>query len=161
MAKRIQLTYKGETVYPRTLTDAIVDAATSKRLPVVLKELDRRAKGWTIASDPSLENTFNLLDADGFSRGSVTIPKVSALESGFYDPDTKSIVLTFEEESGIEPLRISVNAFVTAQTIGEGLELDKDGKLRIKVADDGHLRLVKGAIALDTTGIAFFEDANI
>ena len=77
MAKIINLTLEGVQVYPQTITDAIADIDSKKKLSTILKELkSEQAKRYNLVRDEKNSLVYHLIDGDGGNADNVEIDKV-------------------------------------------------------------------------------------
>ena len=82
MAKIINLTLEGVQVYPQTITDAIADIDSKKKLSTILKELkSEQAKKYSLVRDEEDALTYHLIDGDGGNCGTISIPQDTFLDS--------------------------------------------------------------------------------
>ena len=93
MAKIINLTLEGVQVYPQTITDAIADIDSKKKLSTILKELkSEQAKKYKLLRDAAKPLTYHLFDGDGVDCGTIDIPQDTFLDSVTLENDALKIM---------------------------------------------------------------------
>lgn len=75
----------------------------------------------------------SLLGIDGAVINSVNLPKSDLLKSASYDAATNELVLVFSTEEGDNEIRISLASLVDTYTAGNGVEINEQKVISIKV----------------------------
>ena len=159
MAKIINLTLEGVQVYPQTITDAIADIDSKKKLSTILKELkSEQAKKYNLVRDGKDALTYHLVDGDGGNCGTISIPQDTFLDSVTLEND--ALKFTFNTASNKESVTVDISKFIDTYKAGDGISLNNkifsvkvvENKF-VKVTADG-IKIVEGDIANGTEGIA-------
>ena len=91
----------------------------------------------------------SLIGKDSQQLSEVTIPLASGIKEGFYDSDTRDIVLVVEKQGGEESeVRFSVDDLVDIYTSGDGIYVDENRKVNIKINEDS-----KEILSADAQGL--------
>ena len=160
MAKIINLTLEGVQVYPQTITDAIADIDSKKKLSTILKELkSEQAKKYTLVRDGENALTYHLIDGNGGKCGTINIPQDTFLNSVSVTEDNE-LEFIFNTESGKESVKCDISKFIDTYEAGNGISLNNkifsvkvvENKF-VKVTADG-IKIVEGDIANGVEGIA-------
>ena len=159
MAKIINLTLEGVQVYPQTITDAIADIDSKKKLSTILKELkSEQAKKYKLVRDAAKPLTYHLFDGDGVDCGSIDIPQDTFLDSVTLENDALKFI--FNTKSGKESVTVDISKYIDTYEAGNGISLNNkifsvkvvENKF-VKVTADG-IKIVEGDIANGVEGIA-------
>ena len=159
MAKIINLTLEGVQVYPQTITDAIADIDSKKKLSTILKELkSEQAKKYNLVRDTEDALTYHLIDGDGGNCGTISIPQDTFLDSVTIEND--ALKFTFNTASGKESVTVDISKYIDTYEAGNGISLsNKIFSVKVvpnkfvKVTENG-IEVVEGNIANGTEGIA-------
>ena len=160
MAKIINLTLEGVQVYPQTITDAIADIDSKKKLSTILKELkSEQAKKYSLVADKENALTYHLVDGDGVSCGTINIPQDTFLNSVSVTKDNE-LEFIFNTESGKESVKCDISKFIDTYEAGDGISLSNK-KFSVKVVENKFVKvtangieIVEGDITTGTEGIA-------
>lgn len=109
--------------------------------------------------DPNDPRTWNLLDYKNVAHGSFTVPPDVYITRGTYDNETKSLIFSYNDESGKQEVSCSLESF-TESLVGAGLELNQDGRMSIKLAQDNHKALTVSTEGLRLDGTHFAASEN-
>lgn len=133
MAKLITLNLGGVPVYPNTVTDAIADVASRKRLSDIIAELQNRPAGdsYSIVKDSESDLVYRLMKNGTEVAGEINIAADTFLDSAFMDGD--ELILTFNTQSNKSDVRVDLSKYIDAYYAGNGLNLDANKKFSIKV----------------------------
>ena len=136
MAKLITLNLGGVPVYPNTVTDAIADVASRKRLSDIIAELQSKPAGdsYSIVKDSESDLVYRLMKNGTEVAGEINIAADTFLDSAFMDGD--ELVLTFNTQSNKSDVRVDLSKYIDAYYAGNGLNLDANKKFSIKVVGD-------------------------
>ena len=160
MAKIINLTLEGVQVYPQTITDAIADIDSKKKLSTILKELkSEQAKKYSLVQDAAKPLTYHLFDGDDVDCGTIDIPQDTFLDS-VRVTENNELEFTFNTASNKESVTVDISKFIDTYKAGDGISLNNkifsvkvvENKF-VKVTADG-IKIVEGNIANDVEGIA-------
>ena len=160
MAKIINLTLEGVQVYPQTITDAIADIDSKKKLSTILKELkSEQAKRYNLVRDGEDALTYHLIDGDGGDCGTINIPQDTFLNSVSVTEDNE-LEFIFNTESGKESVKCDISKFIDTYEAGNGISLSNK-KFSVKVVENKFVKvtergveIVEGNIANGVEGIA-------
>lgn len=149
MAKLITLNLGGVPVYPNTVTDAIADVASRKRLSDIIAELQSKPAGdsYSIVKDSESDLVYRLMKNGTEVAGEINIAADTFLDSAFMDGD--ELVLTFNTQSNKSDVRVDLSKYIDAYYAGNGLNLDANKKFSIKVLGD-YLSLNEDGLAVVT-----------
>ena len=159
MAKIINLTLEGVQVYPQTITDAIADIDSKKKLSTILKELkSEQAKKYNLVRDEENSLVYHLIDGDGGNCGTISIPQDTFLDSVTLENDALKFI--FNTASGKESVTVDISKYVDIYEAGNGISLNNkifsvkvvENKF-VKVTANG-IEVVEGNIANGVEGIA-------
>ena len=161
MAKIINLTLEGVQVYPQTITDAIADIDSKKKLSTILKELkSEQAKKYSLVRDEVKALTYQLVDGDGVSCGTINIPQDTFLNSVSVTEDNE-LEFIFNTASGKESVKCDISKFIDTYEAGDGISLSSNKKFSVKVVENKFVKVtangievVEGDIAQGIEGIA-------
>lgn len=133
MAKLITLNLGGVPVYPNTVTDAIADVASRKRLSDIIAELQSKPAGdsYSIIKDSESDLVYRLMKNGTEVAGEINIAADTFLDNAFMDGD--ELVLTFNTQSNKSDVRVDLSKYIDAYYAGNGLNLDANKKFSIKV----------------------------
>lgn len=133
MAKLITLNLGGVPVYPNTVTDAIADVASRKRLSDIIAELQSKPAGdsYSIVKDSESDLIYRLMKNGTEVAGEINIAVDTFLDSAAMDGD--ELVLTFNTQSNKSDVRVDLSKYIDAYHAGNGLNLDANKKFSIKV----------------------------
>lgn len=133
MAKLITLNLGGVPVYPNTVTDAIADVASRKRLSDIIAELQSKPAGdsYSIVKDSESDLIYRLMKNGTEVAGEINIAVDTFLDSAAMDGD--ELVLTFNTQSNKSDVRVDLSKYIDAYYAGNGLNLDANKKFSIKV----------------------------
>lgn len=159
MAKIINLTLEGVQVYPQTITDAIADIDSKKKLSTILKELkSEQAKKYSLVRDEEDALTYHLFDGDGVDCGTINIPQDTFLDSVTLENDALKFI--FNTASGKESVTVDVSKYINIYEAGDGISLTNK-KFSVKVVENKFVKVtengvevVEGNIANGVEGIA-------
>lgn len=159
MAKIINLTLEGVQVYPQTITDAIADIDSKKKLSTILKELkSEQAKKYNLVRDEEDALTYHLFDGDGVDCGTINIPQDTFLDSVTLENDALKFI--FNTASGKESVTVDVSKYINIYEAGDGISLSNK-KFSVKVVENKFVKvtangieIVEGNIANGVEGIA-------
>ena len=160
MAKIINLTLEGVQVYPQTITDAIADIDSKKKLSTILKELkSEQAKKYSLVRDAAKPLTYHLFDGDGVDCGTIDIPQDTFLDS-VRVTENNELEFIFNTDSGKESVKCDISKFIDTYKAGDGISLSNkifsvkvvENKF-VKVTANG-IEVVEGDIANGVEGIA-------
>ena len=160
MAKIINLTLEGVQVYPQTITDAIADIDSKKKLSTILKELkSEQAKKYRLVRDAAKPLTYHLFDGDGVDCGTIDIPQDTFLDS-VRVTENNELEFIFNTDSGKESVKCDISKFIDTYKAGDGISLSNkifsvkvvENKF-VKVTANG-IEVVEGDIANGVEGIA-------
>lgn len=135
MAKIVKVTLDNETAYPVTITDAVYDLNQNKLLSEVIASLIKDAQGWNIAANSENPLVYELKNAAGEVKGTVTTVQETYLDNVSFDSEEYVLTLTFNTSSGKADIPISLASLKDVYTNGNGLSLE-DNKLSIKIHSD-------------------------
>ena len=160
MAKIINLTLEGVQVYPQTITDAIADIDSKKKLSTILKELkSEQAKRYSLVADEEDALTYHLIDGDGGDCGTINIPQDTFLDS-VRVTENNELEFTFNTASNKESVTVDISKYIDTYEAGNGLSLsNKKFSVKVvankfvKVTENG-IEIVEGDIARGVEGIA-------
>ena len=160
MAKIINLTLEGVQVYPQTITDAIADIDSKKKLSTILKELkSEQAKKYTLVRDGENALTYHLVDGDGGNCGTINIPQDTFLDS-VRVTENNELEFTFNTASKKETVTVDISKFIDTYEAGDGISLSNK-KFSVKVVENKFVKVtangvevVEGNIANGVEGIA-------
>ena len=160
MAKIINLTLEGVQVYPQTITDAIADIDSKKKLSTILKELkSEQAKRYSLVRDAAKPLIYHLVDGDGVDCGTINIPQDTFLNSVSVTDDNE-LEFIFNTESGKESVKCDISKFIDTYEAGNGISLSNK-KFSVKVVENKFVKvtergveIVEGNIANGVEGIA-------
>ena len=160
MAKIINLTLEGVQVYPQTITDAIADIDSKKKLSTILKELkSEQAKKYNLVRDTEDALTYHLVDGDGGNCGTISIPQDTFLDS-VRVTENNELEFTFNTASNKESVTVDISKYIDTYEAGNGLSLNNK-KFSVKVVPNKFVRvtengveIVEGDIAQGIEGIA-------
>lgn len=160
MAKIINLTLEGVQVYPQTITDAIADIDSKKKLSTILKELkSEQSKKYNLVRDTADVLTYHLIDGDGGNCGTINIPQDTFLDSVSVTEDNE-LEFIFNTESGKESVKCDISKFIDTYEAGNGISLSNK-KFSVKVVENKFVKVtergvevVEGNIANGVEGIA-------
>ena len=163
MAKIINLTLEGVQVYPQTITDAIADIDSKKKLSTILKELkSEQAKKYTLVRDGDSALTYHLIDGDGGNCGTINIPQDTFLNSVSVTKDNE-LEFIFNTESGKESVKCDISKFIDTYEAGDGISLSNK-KFSVKVVENKFVKVTKNGIEVVegniTTGTEGIADAK-
>lgn len=166
MAKLITLNLGGVPVYPNTVTDAIADVASRKRLSDIIAELQSKPAGdsYSIVKDSESDLIYRLMKNGTEVAGEINIAADTFLDSAFMDGD--ELVLTFNTQSNKSDVRVDLSKYIDAYYAGNGLNLDSNKKFSIKVVgnylsvnEDG-LAVVTGTVDEGADKLAVASDVK-
>lgn len=166
MAKLITLNLGGVPVYPNTVTDAIADVASRKRLSDIIAELQSKPAGdsYSIVKDSESDLVYRLMKNGTEVAGEINIAADTFLDSAFMDGD--ELVLTFNTQSNKSDVRVDLSKYIDAYYAGNGLNLDANKKFSIKVVgnylsvnEDG-LAVVTGTVDEGADKLAVASDVK-
>lgn len=166
MAKLITLNLGGVPVYPNTVTDAIADVASRKRLSDIIAELQSKPAGdsYSIVKDSESDLIYRLMKNGTEVAGEINIAADTFLDSAFMDGD--ELVLTFNTQSNKSDVRVDLSKYINAYYAGNGLNLDANKKFSIKVVgnylsvnEDG-LAVVTGTVDEGADKLAVASDVK-
>lgn len=160
MAKIINLTLEGVQVYPQTITDAIADIDSKKKLSTILKELkSEQAKKYSLFRDTENALTYHLVDGDGVDCGTINIPQDTFLDSVRVTKNNE-LEFTFNTASNKESVTVDISKFIDTYEAGNGISLSNK-KFSVKVVENKFVKVtergvevVEGNIANGVEGIA-------
>ena len=114
MAKLITLNLGGIPVYPNTVTDAIADVASRKRLSDIIAELQSKPAGdsYSIVKDSESDLVYRLMKNGTEVAGEINIAADTFLDSAFMDGD--ELVLTFNTQSNKSDVRVDLSKYIDA-----------------------------------------------
>lgn len=161
MAKIINLTLEGVQVYPQTITDAIADIDSKKKLSTILKELkSEQAKKYSLVADEEKALTYHLVDGDGVSCGTINIPQDTFLDSVSVT-ENDELEFVFNTASGKETIKCDISKYIDTYEAGAGISLSSNKKFSVKVVENKFVKvtangieIVEGDIARGVEGIA-------
>ena len=161
MAKIINLTLEGVQVYPQTITDAIADIDSKKKLSTILKELkSEQAKKYSLVADEEKALTYHLVDGDGVSCGTINIPQDTFLDSVSVT-ENDELEFVFNTASGKETIKCDISKYIDTYEAGNGISLSSNKKFSVKVVENKFVKVtengvevVEGNITTGTEGIA-------
>lgn len=91
----------------------------------------------------------SLIGKDSQQLSEVTIPLASGIKEGYYDSVTRDIVLVVSKQGGEESeVRFSVDDLVDIYTSGDGIYVDENRKVNIKINEDS-----KEILSADAQGL--------
>ena len=159
MAKIINLTLEGVQVYPQTITDAIADIDSKKKLSTILKELkSEQAKKYNLVRDEENSLVYHLIDGDGSNCGTISIPQDTFLDSVTLENDALKFI--FNTKSGKESVTVDISKYIDTYEAGNGISLNNKifsvkvvPNKFVKVTENG-IEIVEGDIANGVEGIA-------
>ena len=159
MAKIINLTLEGVQVYPQTITDAIADIDSKKKLSTILKELkSEQAKKYNLVHDEENSLVYHLIDGNGGNCGTISIPQDTFLDSVTLENDALKFI--FNTKSGKESVTVDISKYIDTYEAGNGISLTNK-KFSVKVVDNKFVKvtergveIVEGNIANGVEGIA-------
>ena len=159
MAKIINLTLEGVQVYPQTITDAIADIDSKKKLSTILKELkSEQAKKYNLVHDEENSLVYHLIDGDGGNCGTISIPQDTFLDSVTLENDALKFI--FNTKSGKESVTVDISKYIDTYEAGNGISLNNK-IFSVKVVENKFVRVtengvevVEGNIANGVEGIA-------
>ena len=166
MAKLITLNLGGVPVYPNTVTDAIADVASRKRLSDIIAELQSKPAGdsYSIVKDSESDLIYRLMKNGTEVAGEINIAVDTFLDSAAMDGD--ELVLTFNTQSNKSAVRVDLSKYIDAYYAGNGLNLDANKKFSIKVVgnylsvnEDG-LSVVTGTVDEGADKLAVASDVK-
>ena len=166
MAKLITLNLGGIPVYPNTVTDAIADVASRKRLSDIIAELQSKPAGdsYSIVKDSESDLVYRLMKNGTEVAGEINIAADTFLDSAFMDGD--ELVLTFNTQSNKSDVRVDLSKYIDAYYAGNGLNLADNKKFSIKVVgnylsvnEDG-LAVVTGTVDEGADKLAVASDVK-
>lgn len=166
MAKLITLNLGGVPVYPNTVTDAIADVASRKRLSDIIAELQSKPAGdsYSIVKDSESDLVYRLMKNGTEVAGEINIAADTFLDSAAMDGD--ELVLTFNTQSNKSAVRVDLSKYIDAYYAGNGLNLDANKKFSIKVVgnylsvnEDG-LAVVTGTVDEGADKLAVASDVK-
>lgn len=135
MAKIVKVTLDNETAYPVTITDAVYDLNQNKLLSEVIASLIKDAQGWNISANSENPLVYELKNAAGEVKGTVTTVQETYLDNVSFDSDKFVLTMTFNTASGKADIPISLANLKDVYTNGNGLEL-VDNRFSIKIHSD-------------------------
>ena len=159
MAKIINLTLEGVQVYPQTITDAIADIDSKKKLSTILKELkSEQAKKYNLVHDEENSLVYHLIDGDGGNCGTISIPQDTFLDSVTLENDALKFI--FNTKSGKESVTVDISKYIDTYEAGNGISLNNK-IFSVKVVPNkfvnvtaNGIEVVEGNIANGVEGIA-------
>lgn len=159
MAKIINLTLEGVQVYPQTITDAIADIDSKKKLSTILKELkSEQAKKYNLVRDEENSLVYHLIDGNGGNCGTINIPQDTFLDS--VTLENNALKFIFNTESGKQSVTVDISKYIDTYEAGNGISLNNKifsvkvvPNKFVKVTENG-IEVVEGNIANGTEGIA-------
>lgn len=133
MAKLITLNLGGVPVYPNTITDAIADVASRKKLSDIIRELQSKPAGdsYSIVKDSESDLIYRLMKNGTESVGEINIPADTFLDNAVMEGN--ELVLTFNTQSGKSDVRVDLAKYIDTYAAGDGLNLDANKKFSIRV----------------------------
>lgn len=153
MAKIINLTLEGVQVYPQTITDAIADIDSKKKLSTILKELkSEQAKKYSLVRDDENALTYHLVDGDGVACGTINIPKDTFLNSVSLTEDNE-LEFIFNTESGKESVKCDISKFIDTYYAGDGISLSNK-KFSVKVIENKFVKVTENGVKIIEGNIA-------
>ena len=163
MAKIINLTLEGVQVYPQTITDAIADIDSKKKLSTILKELkSEQAKRYNLVRDEENSLVYHLIDGNGGNCGTINIPQDTFLNSVSVTEDNE-LEFIFNTESGKESVKCDISKFIDTYEAGNGISLSNK-KFSVKVVENKFVKVTKNGIEVVegniTTGTEGIADAK-
>lgn len=166
MAKLITLNLGGVPVYPNTVTDAIADVASRKKLSDIIAELQSKPAGdsYSIVKDSESDLVYRLMKNGTEVAGEINIAADTFLDNAVMEND--ELVLTFNTQSGKSDVRVDLSKYIDAYYAGNGLNLDANKKFSIKVVgnylsvnEDG-LSVVTGTVDEGADKLAVASDVK-
>lgn len=109
-----------------------------------------------LEQDAVMPETWNLLDWEDKAHGSFMFPHVV---SAVFDNETKQITVKYNNESGRKELNISLET-LKATNVGEGLKLDDEGNICIRIDEKSHEALSVSMDGLMLDGSHFAASEN-
>lgn len=152
MAKKVKLQLNGTTAYPITITDAIADVTTSKKLSTVLTEIKGQATGWKIQKDTTNDLVYYLKDSAGTTQGTINIPQDTFLEDVQFNGTTNDLTFIFNTVSGKQNVVANLASLIDTYTAGNGLSVS-DKSFSIKIAENSQPYVSVTADGLAITGV--------
>ena len=162
MAKIINLTLEGVQVYPQTITDAIADIDSKKKLSTILKELkSEQAKKYNLVHDEENSLVYHLIDGDGGNCGTISIPQDTFLDSVTLENDALKFI--FNTASGKESVTVDVSKYINIYEAGDGISLSNK-KFSVKVVENKFVKVTENGIEVVegniTNGVEGIADAK-
>ena len=94
--------------------------------------------------------TLKLIGKDNMEISSVELPKAQTLDKAYYDKDTQELVLVVNMGEGeINEIRVDVSELVDVYQEGNGIMIDEENKIHVKIA-----KLSQGILNADEEGLA-------
>lgn len=152
MAKKVKLQLNGTTAYPVTITDAIADITTNKKLSTVLTEIKNQANGWNIQKDTANDLVYYLKDSTGTTQGTINIPQDTFLEDVTFDGATNDLTFIFNTISGKQNVVANLASLIDTYTAGDGLHVN-DKSFSIKIDENSQPYMSVTADGLAITGV--------
>lgn len=152
MAKIINLTLEGVQVYPQTITDAIADIDSKKKLSTILKELkSEQAKKYNLVRDEENSLVYHLIDGDGGNCGTISIPQDTFLDSVTLENDALKFI--FNTASGKESVTVDISKYVDIYEAGNGISLSNK-KFSVKVVENKFVKVTENGVEIVSGDIA-------
>ena len=94
--------------------------------------------------------TLKLMGKDNMEISSVELPKAQTLDKAYYDKDTQELVLVVNMGEGeVNEIRVDVSELVDVYQEGNGIMIDEEKKIHVKIA-----KLSQGILNADEEGLA-------
>lgn len=166
MAKLITLNLGGVPVYPNTITDAIADVASRKKLSDIIRELQSKPAGdsYSIVKDSESDLIYHLMKNGTEAVGEINIPADTFLDNAVMEGN--ELVLTFNTQSGKSDVRVDLAKYIDTYAAGDGLNLDANKRFSIKVVgnylsvNENGLSVVTGTVEEGADKLAIASDVK-